>query len=66
MGISPKLEISLEIASREAMRDAMIKTLDRLTAEMEKTVKVIQDLTDEIESLNELMAEIPTDQEKEE
>ena len=66
MEVAPKLEISLEIASREAVRETMIKTLDRLTAEMEKTVKVIKDLTDEIESLNELMAEIPADQEKEE
>lgn len=66
MEIPPKLEISLEIASKEAVRDTMIKTVDRLTAEMEKTVKVIKDLTDEIESLNQLMNEIPTDQEKEE
>ena len=66
MGISPKLEISLEIASREAIRESMIKTVDRLTAEMEKTVQIIKDLTDEIESLEELKSEIPADQEKKE
>lgn len=66
MEISPKLEISIEIASREAIRESMIKTVDRLTAEMEKTVKVIKDLTDEIESLEELKSEIPADQEKQE
>jgi len=66
MGISPKLEISLEIASREAIRESMIKTVDRLTAEMEKTVQIIKDLTDEIESLEELKSEIPADQEKQE
>jgi hypothetical protein len=64
MEISPKLELSLEIASREAMRESMIKAVDRLTTEMEKTLTIIQDLTNEIEDLNQLMKEIPTDQEK--
>ena len=66
MNIGPKLEIALEIASREAVRETLIKTVDRLTNELEKTVAVIQTITDEIESLEHLRDNPPPDQEEKE
>lgn len=60
------LEINRQIASREAVRDALIKTIDQLTGELERRATTVHDLCDEIDELNRQKDALPPDQEKEE
>lgn len=60
------LEINLQITSREAVRDSVIKTIDQLTGELERRATVLQTLCDEIDELNRQKDALPPGQEKEE
>lgn len=66
MGDLTAFEISRQIASREAVRDALIKTIDQLTGELESRATTVHDLCDEIDELNRQKDALPPDQEKEE
>lgn len=59
-------EINRQIASREAVRDALIKTVDQLTGELETRVTSVHDLCDEIDKLNSQKDALPPDQEEKE
>lgn len=59
-------EINRQIASREVVRDALIKTIDQLTSELETRATTVHDLCDEIDELNRQKEALPPDQEKEE
>lgn len=59
-------ELNNEKASKEAVRDSLIKRVDTLTSELEKTVEQIKALTCEIEQIEDQIEAIPPAEEKEE
>jgi prefoldin subunit 5 len=59
-------ELNNEKASKEAVRDSLIKRVETLTSELEKTAEQILSLTCEIEQIDDQIEALPPAEEKKE
>ena len=56
-------EIKMKIGSKEACREAVIKTMERQTTELERSAQIVDQFTSEIEELQEILSKCPPEQE---
>lgn len=66
MAISPKLELALEIAAKEVVLESLLKNSDRITAELDKCLNTIKQTMEELDALENIKQNIPTDQDVDE